>query len=70
MAMNVTLRSRNGADVYAEDLGNLNAFPDIIKYKGASYVLKRVMPDKQYAIYYEANEMELAGSAAQTTGGT
>jgi hypothetical protein len=61
MAMNITLRAKNGADVVtSQGIGPLNAYPDIISYDGASYVLKRIMPDKKNALYYEAVTLDMA----------
>jgi hypothetical protein len=62
MAMNVTLRTKSGADVLtSQSIGSPNAYPDILIHDGKFYVLKRVMPDKQSAFYYEAISLDMEG---------
>jgi hypothetical protein len=59
MAMNVTLRTKNGGEVMTKDLGGLPAFPEIINRGGKLYVLRRVTPDKENAFYHEANVLDM-----------
>lgn len=54
MAMNAKLRNRAGADITTIDLGTSNEYPEVIISGGVTYVIKRILPDKQSAFYYEA----------------
>jgi hypothetical protein len=55
MAMNAKLRNRAGTDIATIDLGTRNEYPEVIISGGVTYVIKRILPDKQSAFYYEAN---------------
>lgn len=57
--MRVTLRGKSGVDVVSQDLAGLPAYPDIITFDNQFFILKRVMPDKQSAYYYEANKYDI-----------
>lgn len=64
MAMKVTLRTKNGNEVASQDLAGMSAYPDIIVHESAPYILKRIMPDKQSAFYYEAVSFDLPTQGA------
>ena len=64
MAMKITLRTKTGNDVASQDIGPQPAYPDIVMYEGSPYVLKRLMPDKQSAYYYEAISFDLPTQGA------
>jgi hypothetical protein len=63
MGMRVTLRSKNGNDISSQDITGQTAYPDIMVFEGNPYILKRIMPDKQSAFYYEATTYEIQGEA-------
>jgi hypothetical protein len=61
--MRITLRTKNGSDTLEQDLNGLTVYPDIIVYQDQPYILKRVMPDKQSAFYYEATTYAVTAGA-------
>jgi hypothetical protein len=62
MALKVILRDRTGADKMSHDLpADMTIYPEVLLKANDVYILRRVMPDKRSAIYFEARVFKIAG---------
>jgi hypothetical protein len=62
MALKVLLRTRAGEDLTSINLPDgTTTYPEVILGKDQTYILRRVMPDKRSAVYFEARTFKLPG---------
>lgn len=55
MALKVILKNRAGEELRSHNLpSDMVIYPEVISRGDSLYILRRVMPDKQSAIYFEA----------------
>lgn len=60
MALKVILRNRAGEDLLSHNLPNgMVLYPEVIAKGDSLFILRRVMPDKSSAIYFEARTFKI-----------
>jgi hypothetical protein len=60
MALKVILRNRAGEDLLSQNLSSDTAmYPEVIVWGDDNFILRRVMPDKSSAIYFEARTQKI-----------